>query len=409
MSLDIHSIREQFPILTQKVYGKDLVYLDNAATTQNPQSVIDVTVRMQTEINGNIHRGIHFMAEKSTELYEQARSTVQSFIGAGSRKEIVFTSGATASLNLVAYCFSEKFIGKGDNILVTEMEHHSNLVPWQIQVQRRGAELRYIPINDDGSLDLSMLDKLVDDRTKIVAVTETSNVLGTNNDIVFLSSYCHNHDIPILVDGSQAIQHKKVNVKNPDVDFYVFSGHKIFSPTGIGVLYAKEKWLEQMPPFMAGGDMISTVSLTKGTTWAELPLKFEAGTSNYMGAIALNEALRWYSQYDINSVGQYLDNLTSMLTKKLQEEIDGVIIYGTTKGKAPIVSFNVEGCFPMDIAQITDRLGVAMRSGTQCAEPLMTHYGIESLCRASMAIYNTEEEINIAVSAIAKAVKMLRR
>jgi len=409
MPFDVNSIRSEFPILGEKVYGTDLVYLDNAATTQNPQSVIDVTVRMQTEINGNIHRGIHYMAEQCTELYEQARSTIQSFVGASSRKEIVFTSGATASLNLVAYSFSEQYIKNGDNILVTEMEHHSNIVPWQIQAQRRGALLRFIPINDDGSLNLDVLDSLIDERTRIVSVTETSNVLGTNNDVSRIASCCHAHGIPILVDGSQAVQHKRVDVLNPDVDFYVFSGHKIFSPTGIGVLYAKEKWLEEMPPFMSGGDMISTVSLTSGTTWAELPLKFEAGTSNYMGAIALNEAINWYSKFDIEQVNAHLAKLKDTFTEKLTGSIDGVTIYGTTKSKAPIVSFNIDGCFAMDVAQIADRQGVAMRSGTQCAEPLMTHYGIESLCRVSMAIYNTEEEINKAVSAISRAAKMLRR
>jgi len=404
--MNLQAIRDEFPILREKVYGRDLVYLDNAATTQKPQPVIDVTFRLQEKVNGNIHRGIHYMAEKSTELYEDARTRVREFLGAGSNSEIVFTSGATASLNLVASCFSEKFLSPGDNVVVTEMEHHSNIVPWQIQAERKAASLRYIPVNDDGTLDLSRLETLVDERTRIVAVTAASNVLGTDNDIEYLTDFCHARGIPILVDGSQAVQHLSPEVS--DVDFYVFSGHKIFAPTGIGVLYGKAKWLEQMPPYMCGGDMISTVSLTEGTTWAELPLKFEAGTSNYMGAIALGAALEWYCAFSRDEVSNHLNALTEDFTRRLLE-IEGVRVYGTQKKKAPIVSFNIDGCHPMDIAQIADHQGVALRSGTQCAQPLMTRFGVDAVCRASMAIYNTIEENEKAVAAIERAVKMLRR
>lgn len=405
--MNVDSIREQFPILAEKVYGRSLVYLDNAATTQKPRAVIDTVNMMHLQLNGNIHRGIHYMAEKSTELYENARTKVREFLHAGSNSEIVFTSGATASINLVAYCFSEKFLHAGDNIIVTEMEHHSNIVPWQLQTERKSASLRYIPVKDDGTLELSVLEKLADDKTRLVAVTATSNVLGTDNDIEYLADWCHRRGIPILVDGSQAVQHSLPDVSN--VDFYVFSGHKIFAPTGIGVLYGRENWLEQMPPFMCGGDMISTVSLTEGTTWADLPLKFEAGTSNYMGAVALGSALDWYGKLSMDSVSGYLRSLADDFTEKLKSAVDGVTVYGSAGKKGPIVSFNIEGCHPLDIAQIADRYGVALRSGTQCAQPLMARFGVDAVCRASMAVYNTFEENEMAVAAIAKAVKMFRK
>lgn len=406
--VDFDKIRSDFPILQRSVYGKPLIYLDNAATSQKPEVVIEKVNQLHREVNANIHRGIHFLAESATEQYEGAREKVRRFIGAGSRSEIIFTSGATAAINLVAYSFGEQFFERGDNVVISRMEHHSNIVPWQLICQRKGVEVRVLDFDEDGRLQVEKLNDLIDHKTKIVALTQTSNVLGTNNDIKMMVSIAHAKNVPVLVDGCQGIVHNDIDVIDCDVDFYAFSGHKIYAPTGIGVLYGKERWLEQMPPFFGGGDMIATVSFEKGTTWAELPLKFEAGTSNFIGAIALGEALDYVEQFDKEQLENHLNELRRTFTDRLLERIEGVKIYGTTSNKAPIVSFTIDGTHPMDIAQIADKQGVAMRSGTHCAEPIMTFYGIESMCRASFAIYNNLHEVESAVCAIEKAAKMLK-
>ncbi|MEG2756225.1 MAG: cysteine desulfurase, partial [Mucinivorans sp.] len=383
------------------------VYLDSAATAQKPQVVIDSVNELHTTMNANIHRGIHYLAEQTTSRYEASRELIRQFIGARSTAEIIFTSGATASINLVAYSFGERFFQSGDNIVLTQMEHHSNIVPWQLIAERKGVQIRVLPINEDGSLQVEKLQTLIDERTKIVSLTQTSNVLGTNNDLQYIISVAHAASVPVMVDGCQGMVHSSINVTDLDIDFYAFSGHKLYGPTGIGVLYGKECFLEQMPPYMGGGDMIRTVSF-KGTTYADLPLKFEAGTSNFIGAIALGVAVNYVQLFEPKLIHDYEDSLARYFTSALLSAIDGVKIYGTTATKAPIVSFCVDGTFPMDVAMIIDKLGVAIRSGTHCAEPLMQFYGVESMCRASFAMYNTIKECDQAVEAIVRATKMLR-
>lgn len=406
--VDFAKIREDFPILSRSVYGKPLVYLDNAATSQKPNVVIEKVNQLHRQENANIHRGIHFLSETVTQQYEQAREIVRKYIGAKSLSEVVFTSGATAAINLVAYSFGEKFCSAGDNVIISRMEHHSNIVPWQLLAQRKGLEVRVVEFDESGRLEIEKLEALIDQRTKIVAITQTSNVLGTNNDIKKIVQIAHRHDVPVLVDGCQGIVHNVIDVVDCDVDFYAFSGHKIYAPTGIGVLYGKEKWLDVMPPFWGGGDMIATVSIEKGTTWAQLPLKFEAGTSNFIGAIALGTALEYIQQFDRDEIEDHLDRLQKNFTEQICNQIEGVKIYGTTINKAPIVSFSIEGTHPMDVAQIADKQGVALRSGTHCAEPIMDFYGLKAMCRASFALYNNENEVELAVNAIKVAAKMLR-
>ena len=388
------------------MHGKPLVYLDSAATAQKPRAVIEKVNYLHTQLNANVHRGLHYLSEASTEEYEAARETVRAFIGAGSTREIVFTSGATASINLVAYSFGEKFVHEGDNVIVSEMEHHSNIVPWQMLCERKGALLRVLPFADDGRLMTEKLPELIDDSTRIVAVTAASNVLGTRPDLEYIVGVAHEHGVPVLVDGCQAAVHGQVDVSALGCDFYVFSGHKIYGPTGIGVLYGKEKWLEQMPPFMGGGDMVSTVSFA-GTTYAELPMKFEAGTSNFIGAIGLGEALRYLRSIDPVALHAHEENLTGYAADRLSA-IDGLRIYGTQPCKCSIVSFTVAGTHPYDIGMIVDKMGVAVRTGTHCSEPVMDHYGIKAMVRASFAMYNTLEEVDVLEAAVRKAVGMLR-
>lgn len=397
-------IASDFPILSIKVHGKPFIYLDTAATAQKPQVVIDTINELHTTCNANIHRGIHYMAEQTTQRYEESRNKVRRFINAASVQQIIFTSGATASINLVAYSYGEKFIHDGDNIIISEIEHHSNIVPWQLLSERKGVQIKVLPFSDDGELLIDQLEKLIDERTKIVAITHASNVLGTIPDIKKVVEIAHSHNIPVLVDGCQGVVHSPVDVQYLDVDFYCFSGHKLYGPTGIGVLYGKEKWLEIMPPFLGGGDMIATVNFVK-TTYAELPLKFEAGTSNYIGAIGLGSAIDYLDELgdddSEHAVNQYF-------ASKLLSEIDDVTIYGTMNNKTPLTSFTINGTHPMDIAMIIDKLGVAIRSGTHCAEPIMDHYGVTSMCRASFGIYNTVYDVDVAISAIKRAVQMLR-
>ncbi len=403
---DVQKIREDFPILKQEIYGKPLVYLDNGATAQKPQCVIDKLMHLYTHSNANIHRAAHRLSEQATEEYEAAREKVRAFIHAGSTREVVFTSGSTLSINLVAYSFGEKFVHEGDNVIVSEMEHHSNLVPWQLLCERKKAHLRMLPFSDDGALEVDKLPGLIDGRTRIVAVTQASNTLGTCPDLAKLIRIAHATGVPVLVDGCQGVVHGGVDVRALDCDFYAFSGHKLYGPTGIGVLYAKEKWLEEMPPFLSGGDMVGTVTFQK-TTWADLPLKFEAGTANYIDAAGLGTAIDYLNTLDLKAVHAHETELLNRATERLSA-IDGLRIYGRTAGKCSIVSFSVEGAHPYDIGQMLDKTGIAVRTGTHCAEPVMTHYGITGMVRASFAIYNTLEEIDILTDNLSKVLTILR-
>ncbi len=404
--LDIEKIRADFPLLSRQVYGRPLVYLDSGATAQKPMAVIRRMDEIYTTLNANVHRGVHFLSEQCTEAYEAAREEVRRFINAAAREEVVFTSGATAAINTVAYSFGEAFIGEGDNVVVSAMEHHSNIVPWQLVCQRRGASLRVIPISDEGELLTGELERLMDGRTRIVAVTQASNVLGTRPNVDVVIRMAHERGIPVLVDGCQGIVHGGADVRALDCDFYAFSGHKLYGPTGIGVLYGKREWLEKLPPFLGGGDMVGTVSFER-TTYAELPLKFEAGTANYVGAIGMAEAIRYLGSLDAAAVHRHEEALLERATERLQA-IDGVTIYGTAPGKCSIVSFRAAGAHPYDVGMILDKLGIAIRTGTHCAEPLMSRYGVDGMCRASMALYNTVEEIDAFASGLERALKMLR-
>ncbi len=403
---DVQKIREDFPILSREVNGKPLVYLDSGATAQKPQVVIDKIDELHRSCNANIHRGLHRLSEETTEAYEEAREEVRRFIGAASTREIVFTAGATASINTVAYSFAERYLYQGDNVIVTEMEHHSNIVPWQLVCERKGATLRVLPFDDEGRLMIEKLPDLLDERTRMVAVTQASNVLGTCPPLPEIIRMSHAAGVPVLVDGCQGIVHGGVDVTTLDCDFYAFSGHKLYGPTGIGVLYGKEKWLADMPPFMGGGDMVATVSFA-GTTYAELPLKFEAGTANYIGAIGLGEAIRYLRSLDLEGAAQHEATLLKRTTDRLSA-VDGLRIYGSQPDKCGIVSFTVDGTHPYDVGMILDKMGVAVRTGTHCAEPVMTHYGLTSMVRVSLALYNTLEEIDVLEAAVRRAVRMLR-
>ena len=404
--MNINSIRNDFPILGTKVNGKPLIYLDSGATAQKPERVIESVNRLHREQNANIHRGVHRLSEQATELYEQARERVRGFIGAEQREEVIFTAGATASINTVAYAWSEKFLHEGDNIVISEMEHHSNIVPWQLMAERRGAEIRVLPFDDAGRLMVEQLDRLLDDKTRMVAVTQASNTLGTRPDLQTIISKAHAAGAHVLVDGCQGVVHGGVDVKTLDCDFYAFSGHKLYGPTGIGVLYGKREILEQMPPFLCGGDMVDRVSFAK-TTYAPLPLKYEAGTANFIGAIGLGEAVEYLNALDLKAVEEYERELTRYAEEQLQK-IDGLRIYGSTEDKCSIISFNVEGVHHYDLGMILDKLGIAVRTGQHCAEPVMAHYGITGMCRASIAMYNTREEMDALYRGVERAVRMLR-
>ncbi len=404
----LEAIRADFPILGQEVNGHPLVYLDNAATAQKPLAVIETIDALYRTCNANIHRGIHTLAEETTRRYEASREQIRAFIGAEKSSEVIFTSGSTASINLVAFSFGEAFLKAGDNLVISEMEHHANIVPWQMAALRKGAEVRVIPFDDHGRLQTELLPGLIDKRTRIVAVTQCSNVLGSCPDLSEIIRTAHAHNVPVLVDGCQGIVHGRVDVQQLDCDFYLFSGHKLYGPTGIGVLYGKEKWLDRMPPYMGGGYMIDTVRLPQGTTYQVPPFKFEAGTTPYIEAIALGTAIDYLQGFDWDEIHRHEQALLRRITEGLINNIDGATIYGTTPGKAPIVSFSVEGVHPADIAQIIDKLGVAIRSGTHCAEPALAHYGITASARLSIGLYNTAQEIDQAIAAIQRAVHMLR-
>ncbi|MBE6186671.1 MAG: cysteine desulfurase [Rikenellaceae bacterium] len=404
--MDINSIRNDFPILGRKVNGKPLIYLDSGATAQKPECVIEAVNRLHREQNANIHRGVHRLSEEATELYEQARERVRTFIGAEQREEVIFTAGATASINTVAYAWGERFLHAGDNIIISEMEHHSNIVPWQLLAERKGAEIRVLPFEDSGRLMVERLDDLLDEHTRMVAVTQASNTLATRPELCPIIEKAHAAGAHVMVDGCQGVVHGGVDVTSLDCDFYAFSGHKLYGPTGIGVLYGKRELLEQMPPFLCGGDMVDRVSFAK-TTYAPLPLKYEAGTANFIGAIGLGEAIEYLRGLDLVSIEAYERELTHYAEQQLQQ-IEGLRIYGTTEDKCSIISFNVEGVHHYDLGMILDKLGIAIRTGQHCAEPVMAHYGITGMCRASIAMYNTREEMDALFKGVERAVRMLR-
>lgn len=406
MAYDIASIRRDFPILDQQVNGRKLVYFDSGATAQKPIAVIERTDSLMRKYNANIHRGVHHLSGVMTEMYEQARERVREFIGAEHREEVIFTSGATASINLVAYAWSERYLSEGDNVVVSEMEHHSNIVPWQLACERKGAELRVLPFDESGALRMDMLDELVDCRTKLVAVTEASNTLGTCPDVQTIVNKAHSVGAVVMVDGCQGVVHGGGRVAERGYDFYAFSGHKLYGPTGIGVLYGRRELLEAMPPFMGGGDMVDKVSFAK-TTYAPLPLKYEAGTSNFIGAVGLAEAIDYVNSIGREAIECHEREVLRYMTKQLSK-IEGLSIYGTTDNKCPIVSFTIEGTHPYDVGMILDKLGVAIRTGHHCAEPVMTHYGVTGMCRASIGMYNTLEEVDVLVKGIERAVAMLK-
>ena len=406
MAYDVESIRGDFPILERKVNNRPLVYFDSGATAQKPEVVINTTDRLMRECNANIHRGVHHLSGAMTAKYEEARETVRRFIGAEHKEEIIFTAGATASINLVAYAWSARNLREGDNIVVSEMEHHSNIVPWQLAAERYGAELRVLPFDDRGELRVDMLDSLIDNRTRLVAVTEASNTLGTVPNLEPIIAAAHAVGAKVMVDGCQGIVHGGGKVKERDYDFYAFSGHKLYAPTGIGVLYGKRELLEAMPPFMGGGDMVDKVTFAK-TTYAPLPLKFEAGTSNFIGAVGLAEAIKYVEGIGMESIEQHEMMLLDAMTERLSR-IEGLRIYGTAKRKCPIVSFTVDGTHPYDVGMILDKLGIAIRTGHHCAEPVMTHFGVTGMCRASIGMYNTLAEVEALAAGVERAVMMLK-
>lgn len=395
---NITRIREDFPILTSTVHKHPLVYLDNAATTQKPWSVIKKIEEGYTRQNANVHRGVHFLSQMATEAHEDARKTVQQFLGAAHTREIIFTRGTTESINLVAYSFGETFLKQGDEVIVSEMEHHSNIVPWQLLQQRKGIIIKVIPFNQQGELDLTEYASLFSERTKLVAVTHVSNVLGTINPVKQLVQIAHKHDVPILIDGAQSVPHIAVNVQDLDADFYVFSGHKIYGPTGIGVLYGKEKWLDAMLPYQGGGEMIAQVSFEK-TTFNELPYKFEAGTPDFIGSTALAEAIRYVQNIGMDQIAAYETYLLNYAIQKLQQ-VGDVRFFGTSSHKSAVISMQVGDIHHYDMGTLLDKLGIALRTGHHCAQPIMKHYGIEGTLRASFALYNTTQEIDALIAGI---------
>lgn len=403
---DVELIRKDFPILSREVNGKGLIYLDSGATAQKPECVIELINRLHREYNANIHRGVHYLSEQMTQMYEAARERIREFVGAAEREEVIFTAGATASLNTVAYAWSERYLSAGDNIIVSEMEHHSNIVPWQVVAARKGAQIRVLPFDNEGRLMVERLDELIDSRTRLVAVTQASNTLGTRPDLKSIIEKAHATGAHVVVDGCQGVVHGGVNVQALGCDFYAFSGHKLYGPTGIGVLYGRRELLESMPPFLCGGDMVDRVSFEK-TTYAPLPLKFEAGTANFIGAIGLGEAVRYLSELDLSAVERHEAELTLYAHEQL-EQIDGMCIYGKCSDKSSIVSFNVDGVHHYDMGMILDKLGIAVRTGQHCAEPVMAHYGVTGMCRASIAMYNTKQEIDALCRGVQRAVRMLR-
>lgn len=401
---DIISIRKDFPILSRKVYGQPLVYLDNAATTQKPLCVLDAMRDEYLNVNANVHRGVHWLSQQATELHEQARQTVQQFIHAKSPAEIVFTRGTTEGLNLVASTFAETFMQAGDEVILSVMEHHSNIVPWQLQAKKRGIVLKVIPMTDEGELIMDAYEELFTEKTKIVSITHVSNVLGTINPVQQMIAIAHAHGVPVMVDGAQSTPHFAVDMQLLDCDFFVFSGHKAYGPTGVGVLYGKEEWLDRLPPYQGGGEMISHVSFDK-VTFERPPLKFEAGTPDYIATHGLAVALDYLSHLGMDNIAQHEQELTAYATHQLQQ-IDQLGIYGTSSAKDAVISFHVGDIHPMDIGTLLDRLGIAVRTGHHCAQPLMERMGILGTVRASFGLYTTKEEIDVLVAGIERVSKM---
>ena len=407
--VDVTDIRNLFPALSRKVYGKDLVYFDNAATSQRVQSVLDEWNRVSAESNANIHRAVHRLADEATQAYEQARDAVKDFLNAHEREEIVFTSGTTAAINLVAFSFGEAYVGPGDEVVVTEAEHHSNIIPWQMMCRRKGAVLKVLPVDDNGYLKVDMLDELLTDKTKILACTHISNVLGIINPIRKIIDICHSRNVPVLVDGAQGAVHCKVDVQDLDCDFYVFSGHKLYAATGTGVLYGKRKWLDAMPPYMGGGEMVGTVTFAE-TTYAPLPMKFEAGTQNFASTATLKPAIEFINLLNDNELVKYNDSIRDYLLETLSND-KRIRLYGVPCGnyeeKIPLFSFTVNGVHHEDLALILDKMGIAVRSGQMCAEPLMDRFGVTGMLRISLAPYNTMEEAEYFVKCLNRAIDML--
>jgi len=401
---DISDIRSDFPILQRRVYDKPLIYFDNGATTQKPLCVAEAVKEVYITYNGNIHRGVHAMSDLTSEAYENAREKVRSFINAGKREEIVFTSGTTGSINTIAFSFGERFIERGDEIIISNLEHHANIVPWQMMCERKGAFLKVIPVNDKGEILFDEYLKLLSHKTRIVAVTQASNALGTILPVTEIIEAAHSRNIPVLIDGAQGVQHGIVDVQSMDCDFYVFSGHKIYGPTGIGILYGKEKWLSELPPYQGGGDMVDKVTFER-TTYNELPFKFEAGTMNYSGAIGLGRALDYVTELGREEIAIRERMLLDYATKRLSA-IDGLRIYGNSANKISIISFLLKDIHQYDTGMVLDKLGIAVRTGTHCAQPVMDRFGVEGTVRVSMCFYNTVEEIDILGTGIEKVIRM---
>lgn len=407
--ISVNEIRQMFPLLSRQIYGKQLIYFDNAATSQRPQSVLDLWNRLSTQSNANIHRGIHRLSEEATAEYENTRDYVRQFLNAQHREEIVFTSGTTAAINLVAFSFGEAFVGEGDEVIVSEVEHHSDIVPWQMMCQRKKAVLKVLKVDDSGHLMVDSLNSLITERTKIVAVTQISNVLGIVNPIDRIVEICHSKGVPVLVDGAQGIVHHGMDVTKTDCDFYAFSGHKIYAATGVGVLYGKKKWLDKMPPYMGGGEMISTVKFS-GTTYAPLPEKFEAGTQNFTGVPTLRPAIEMALMMRDESLTKYCDEVKEYLMEELMKD-ERITLYGVPSSmeeKIPLFSISVKGAHHEDLALILDKIGIAARSGQMCAEPCMDRFGVTGMLRLSLAPYNTMEEAEYFIKSLDKAVKMLQ-
>jgi cysteine desulfurase/selenocysteine lyase len=404
-SFDPLIVRKDFPLLSRTVNNKPLIYFDNGATAQKPQAVIDAINHYYSFQNANIHRGVHSLSQEITIAYEEARATIQKYLNAEHAHEIIFTKGTTDAINLLAYSFGKKFIKEGDEILISSMEHHSNILPWQQLCEDKNAQLKVIPINKDGEIEIEAFKKLINSKTKLVAITHVSNTLGTINPIKEMIALAHQLNIAVLIDGAQAVPHLKVAVLDLDADFYCFSAHKLFGPTGIGILYGKEKWLNAMPPYQTGGGVIKTVTFEK-TTFADLPLKFEAGTPHIAGAIGLAAAINYVNEIGFKNIADYEHNLQEYATKLLSE-IDGLKIIGTSKQKAAVISFIIDGLHPFDIGMILDKQGIAVRTGHHCTQPLMQIYGVEGTVRVSFAFYNTKEEIDEFILALKKAIKML--
>lgn len=407
MSYDLEQIRRDFPILQRQVYGRPLVYLDNGATTQKPRCVVEAMTDEYYNVNANVHRGVHFLSQQATELHEQSRETVRRFLNAASVNEIVFTRGTTESMNLVASCFSEAFMKEGDEVIVSTLEHHSNIVPWQLAQARKGIRLRVIPITDEGTVCMDEYRRLFTSRTRIVSVAHVSNVLGTVNPIREMTEIAHAHGVPVVIDGAQSAPHMAVDVQQLDCDFFAFSGHKVYGPTGVGVLYGREDWLDRLPPYMGGGEMIKRVSFEK-TTFNELPYKFEAGTPDYVATTGLAKALDYVSHLGMERIEAHEKRLAHYAAERLQQ-IPGMCLYGPmaygAEGSGPI-SFNVKGIHHLDMGTLLDRLGVAVRTGHHCAEPLMQRMGVDGTVRASFGLYNTLDEVDVLVASIERVCKM---